>query len=168
VGNVAGMFESPAVERYYPDLSMPLEGKFGNSKGSAHINEIEEDLGDARRQLEASSENANELQLNIANLEFLVSLVWPSEEPPKLTLHEAMKVVLEVQPGKVMRVSQLADEINTKHLYTRRDHKPIEPRQLEARAHQYPDMLERSGGFIRLVQLRRVSSDPLQQRAHYG
>lgn len=59
-----------------------------------------------------------------------------------MTLHEAMQLVLK-ENDRPMTARELADEINNKNLYTRKDRKPVPTNQIGARAKNYPDIFEK-------------------------
>lgn len=59
-----------------------------------------------------------------------------------MTLHEAMQLVLK-ENDKPMTARELADEINKKNLYTRKDRKPVPTSQIGARAKNYPTKFEK-------------------------
>lgn len=65
-----------------------------------------------------------------------------------MTLHEAMEKVLRASDGMTSR--EIADAIARRGLYTKNDGLAAEASQISARARQYPEMFERTGGVIRL------------------
>ena len=69
-----------------------------------------------------------------------------------MTLHEAIELVLKAKDGLTTR--QLADEINQKKLYQRKDLKPIPTNQIGARVKNYPLWFEKKGNKIFLAQNR--------------
>jgi hypothetical protein len=72
-------------------------------------------------------------------------------ESQGLTLHEALKVVLAEHDNRWMTVTDLAEAINSRELYRRRDGAPIQPGQIHARASNYSNMFEKDGPRIRLA-----------------
>ena len=68
---------------------------------------------------------------------------------PDLTLHEAIKKVLE-QHVHPMTAQELADEVNRQNLYHRGDGEPVPSSQIRARVKNYPFMFERDGSIISL------------------
>jgi hypothetical protein len=78
----------------------------------------------------------------------------PSTPPPptgeRLTLHQAIEVVLSDRNNEWMTVHELAAEINSRQLYTKRDRSDVDPSQIHARANKYPHMFEKNGPNIRL------------------
>jgi hypothetical protein len=69
--------------------------------------------------------------------------------PQRLTLHEAMEQVLDDHANRWMTVHELADEVNERGLYEKRDRSPIEPSQIHARANKYDDRFEKDGPRVR-------------------
>src|SRR5207249_200970 len=68
----------------------------------------------------------------------------------QLTLHEALQVVLEEQGNRWMTVRELADEVNARHLYVKRDGSPVDPSQIHARTKNYTAIFEKDGPQVRL------------------
>ena len=66
-----------------------------------------------------------------------------------LTLHEAIAVVLR-EGAKMSR--ELADEINRRNLYRRKDGRPLPANQVSARVRAYGALFERKGEMIFLKQ----------------
>ncbi|OUN59005.1 hypothetical protein [Alistipes sp. An66] len=66
-----------------------------------------------------------------------------------LTLHEAIAVVLR-EGAKTSR--ELADEINRRNLYRRKDGRPLPANQVSARIRAYGALFERKGKMIFLSQ----------------
>lgn len=62
-----------------------------------------------------------------------------------LTLHEAIAVVLR-EGAKTSR--ELADEINRRNLYRRKDGRPLPANQVSARVRAYGCLFERKGKMI--------------------
>jgi hypothetical protein len=68
-----------------------------------------------------------------------------------ITLHEAMREVLQTAPLRMMRAQDLAAEIDRRRLYRMRDGRAVEPQQIHARTGNYPNLFEREGTFIKLI-----------------
>ncbi len=82
--------------------------------------------------------------------ELLKSSKYEASEKPKLTLHEAMQVVLKEVEGQQMHAADLADEIYRRELYRKKDGSKAEYNQIRARCGLY-DMFEAlPGNIIRL------------------
>lgn len=75
-------------------------------------------------------------------------LMWP---PRPLTLHEAMRSVLEQQGNEWTRIDFLAREIARQALYRRRDGLPASARDVSARVCAYPELFVRNEYVIRLL-----------------
>ncbi len=71
---------------------------------------------------------------------------------PKLTLQEAMKLVLKDTEGRKMHAAELADEIYKRRLYLKKDGTQAKYNQVRARCGHYPDMFEALPGNI--IQLK--------------
>ena len=59
-----------------------------------------------------------------------------------MTLHDAIQVVLQNGP---MTAIEIANEVNKKQLYHRRDSAPVPSSQIHARLKNYPQYFERLG-----------------------
>ena len=68
----------------------------------------------------------------------------------QLTLHEALVRVLENAGNEWMTARELADAVNRRGLYHKRDGSPVEVNQVHARTNNYGDLFEKSGSKIRL------------------
>jgi len=100
---------------------------------------IEEALTGARAELAALQARQSELELPRAE-----------QERMKMTLHDAMSQVLRENNNEWMTVRALADAVNTRRLYRKRDGSPVEINQVHARANNYASMFEKDGANIRL------------------
>jgi multidrug resistance efflux pump len=67
-----------------------------------------------------------------------------------LTLHDALAQVLRERGNEWMTVRELANEVNTRGLYRKRDGSPVEANQVHARTKNYTDLFEKDGSSIRL------------------
>jgi hypothetical protein len=79
----------------------------------------------------------------------------PGDGPP-LTLHEALARVLEDAGNEWMTARELADEVNRRGLYRKRDGSTVEVNQVHARTNNYRDLFEKDGPKIRLMEGARV------------
>lgn len=68
-----------------------------------------------------------------------------------MTLHEAIEQVLQTN-GKPMSTGEIAEIINNKQLYIRKDNMPIQAAQIAARIGNYPNLFTRYNGKINLIQ----------------
>jgi hypothetical protein len=78
----------------------------------------------------------------------------PRAPAQRLTLHEAMECVLDEHPNQWMTVHDLAEVINERTLYEKRDRLPVEPSQIQARANKYPSHFEKDGPRVRRIAAR--------------
>lgn len=121
----------------------------------AHREEIESDLQLALREHGRLVAEERRLAGTVATLESLLASIELGVERPMtasaaMTLHEAMREVLESAPMQMMRATDLARVINQRRLYRMRDGRPVEPQQIHARTGNYEHMFEREGTFIKL------------------
>jgi len=70
--------------------------------------------------------------------------------PTSMTLHEAMRKVLQSVPMRMMHAQDLAAEIGRLHLCRRPNGRAIQSQQIYERTRNYPYLFERAGTFIRL------------------
>ena len=68
-----------------------------------------------------------------------------------MTLHEAISFVLK-QENRPMTAREIADIINSKKLYIRRDNNPVPTSQIHARVNNHPAIFSKISGEIHLVQ----------------
>jgi hypothetical protein len=128
---------------------------------SAHLEELNADLDEAREQLRRSRSLAVEWERRVATLEGLLAMVADLDTVrplSDLTLHGAMALVLSETPEQRLRAGDLASAINARRLYRMRDGRPVEPQQIHARVGHYPQLFAREGTFIRLVRSESRSS----------
>jgi hypothetical protein len=121
---------------------------------STHLDEIEADLAEARRELEHFRGQVKQQEARVEALVALAELASSSNSevpvPAKLKLHDAMAEVLRTAPEHMMRAGDLAAEIQRRRLYRMRDGRPVEAQQIHARVGHYADRFERVGTFIKL------------------
>lgn len=115
---------------------------------------IEAALAEAEQELVALNERRHELEGLIERAR--AALGEPATPPPapvssepRLTLHEAMETVLAGRGNRWMTVHELAEEINRRGLYEKRDGTPVDPTQIHARANKYGSRFEKDGARIR-------------------
>jgi hypothetical protein len=114
---------------------------------------IEAALAEAEQELAQLDQRRHELEALIARARAAIGDPQPTPEaggPVRLTLHNAMRLVLEEHHNQWMTVRQLAEEINRRGLYEKRDRTPMDPSQIHARANKYPRMFEKNGADVRL------------------
>ena len=122
---------------------------------AANQSEVESALTSARAAHAAATGELRELEETITNLEGALALARAGSDDDRsatsMTLHEAMRKVLQAVPIRVMRAPDLAAEIGRRHLYRRPDGRAIEPQQIYERTRNYPYLFERAGTFIKLT-----------------
>ena len=68
----------------------------------------------------------------------------------RLTLHEALAVLLQENGNDWMTVRELTNQVNARGLYQKRDGSPVETNQVHARTKNYPQVFEKQGSRVRL------------------
>src|SRR3954471_2692372 len=90
---------------------------------------LEAGLADAERELAALDDRRRELEALIARARAALGEMPPSanrQPHDRLTLHEALGLVLRENGNRWMTVYELADEINSRGLYQKRDGTPVD------------------------------------------
>lgn len=124
---------------------------------------ITEALESARAELAALRSRQAELEEQIAQAEAsLATGGAPVADRERLTLHDALALVLRDGGNAWMTARQLADEVNRRGLYRKRDGSRLEVNQVQARTNNYAALFEREGVNIRL----REESAALATAAH--
>jgi hypothetical protein len=119
--------------------------------------ELEADLAAARHLLARSRAKCLEDERRVEVFQALLAFDTPGSplaaEPArgKMTLHAAMRRVIEASPAKMMRAADIAAEIQRQGLYRMRDGRPVEAQQIHARVNHYPNDFGREGTFIKLL-----------------
>ena len=125
-----------------------------NETVAANQSEVESELTSALAAHAAATRELRELEETITNLEGAVTLARAGRDddrsPTTMTLHEAMRKVLQAVPVRVMHAEDLAAEVSRRHLYSRPDGRAIQAQQIYERTHNYPYLFERAGTFIKL------------------
>ena|SRR5690554_784735 len=67
-----------------------------------------------------------------------------------MTLHEAIEMILQ-ETGRPMSTREIADVVNKRTLYTRRDGLPVPASQISARIGNYENLFSKEQGKIKLV-----------------
>jgi len=115
---------------------------------------IEAGLAEAARELAELEARREELLALIARARTALGESPPTAiklAPERLTLHEAMELLLRENENEWMTVRGLADAINERRLYEKRDGSPVDPSQIHARANKYPALFEKDGRRLRLT-----------------
>jgi hypothetical protein len=122
-----------------------------------HTAEIETNLEAARAELEELRAREQDLVDLIERAETALGVAGPEE---RLTLHEAMSVVLSDGNNEWMTTRELADEVNRRGLYRKRDGSPVESNQIHARAKNYDHMFDKDRQLVRLREGEQPASAP--------
>jgi hypothetical protein len=126
-----------------------LESALEESRGV-----IEAGLVEAEEELAGLRERERELEGLIARAKAALGAELEPEPRPseseRLTLHEAIARVLNENRNSWLTVRELADEVNRRQLYKKRDGSPVEPNQIHARAKNYTALFEKDGPRVRL------------------
>jgi hypothetical protein len=108
-------------------------------------------LVEARAELEELHARQAEIESLIAQAEAALRGAEADSEPEgRMTLHEALEQILRENDNGWMTVRELADEVNRRGLYRKKDGTPVEPNQVHARAKNYDQIFEKSGSRVRL------------------
>ena len=70
--------------------------------------------------------------------------------PRGQTLHEALAQILREHANQWMSARELANEVNGRGLYRKRDGSSVDSNQISARTKNYDELFEKSAGRIRL------------------
>jgi len=133
---------------------MDSQGRLSSTLASVR-GELESGLAEAEAELAQLDERRAELTALItqarAALGIDAAIPVPSPDPAqRLTLHEALASVLREHGNASMRARELADEVNSRGLYRKRDGSPVEVNQVHARVKNYAQVFEKDGSRIRL------------------
>jgi hypothetical protein len=108
-------------------------------------------LVDARAELEAVRSREAELQRQITDAEaVLAGTGSEAASAEKMTLHDALAVVLRERGNAGLTARDLAEAVNQRGLYRKRDGSPVEANQVQARVNNYSSVFEKDGPVIRL------------------
>lgn len=110
---------------------------------------ITEALAEAREELETLRGREAELERQIAEAEAALGDA-PAPAAGQKTLHEALALVLRENGNEWTMARELADVVNTRGLYRKRDGSPLEVNQVHARTNNYSAVFEKDGPMIRL------------------
>lgn len=108
-------------------------------------------LARAREELTGLNERRAHLEVLIAQAEAVQrSGPGSSPGPKRLTLHEAISIVLEEESNRWMTVRELAEVVNARALYRKKDGSHVEASQIHARTKNYEHLFEKVGPNVRL------------------
>jgi hypothetical protein len=112
---------------------------------------ITEGLADARAELERVRVREAELETLIARGEAALGIATgDADREGRLTLHDALEQILRENDNRWMTVHELADEVNRRALYRKKDGSAVEPNQVHARTKNYHGLFEKEGPRVRL------------------
>lgn len=106
-------------------------------------------LAPAEAELAECRQRCAELEDSIRRARLIVDGPGEPESVRQMTLHEAMITVLQ-ERGTPLSAPELADEIERRGLYHRRDGRPAGGGQVHNRVNQYPNLFVRDSGLIAL------------------
>jgi HB1, ASXL, restriction endonuclease HTH domain len=122
--------------------------------------ELEVGLGEANSELQQLEQRREQLLALIARATAALGSDSPLSPLPESvptaspgrtpTLHEAMALVLRRHDNQPMTARDLANEVNDRCLYRKRDGSPVEVNQIHARAKNYAKLFDKDGSRIRL------------------
>lgn len=111
---------------------------------------IEDALREAEAELAQCRARCRELEALVTRAKVALGQDQPLKAGRDRTLHEAIRVVLESNGNRWMTVRELADEVNGRDLYRKRDGSKVEPNQIHARTKNYTSIFEKDGPRVRL------------------
>lgn len=79
-----------------------------------------------------------------------------------MTLHQALMQILQEHGNEPMTARALADAVNERGVYRKRDGSPVEVNQIHARTNNYQDLFEKDGSLIRLRTESPMLNNPPQ------
>jgi hypothetical protein len=108
-------------------------------------------LVEARAELEELSARQAEVEALIAQAEAALDTGdRESDGEGRKTLHKALEQILRENENRWMTVRELADEVNRRALYRKKDGTPVEPNQVHARTKNYDEIFEKQGSRVRI------------------
>lgn len=116
--------------------------------------ELEAGLGEAEEELAQLDERRLALTGLIDQARAALGIAHQAASKPwdrtTLTLHEALAQMLRERGNAWTTARDLADEVNLRRLYVKRDGRPVEVNQVHARVKNYPHLFEKLNSRIRL------------------
>jgi hypothetical protein len=80
--------------------------------------------------------------------------VKPNREEINMKLHEAIVIILE-EKSREMTTKVIADELNKRKLYTKKDKSEITDFQVHGRTKNYPQLFYRNGSIVGLKKWKK-------------
>jgi HB1/ASXL restriction endonuclease-like protein with HTH domain len=119
-------------------------------------------LANARAEIAALDARRSELQELISQGEAALGEVRAPVGASTMTLHEALAQILRENGNQPMTARALADAVNERGLYRKKDGSPVEVNQVHARSNNYQDLFEKDGSLICLKEESPMLTDPPQ------
>jgi len=83
-----------------------------------------------------------------------------------MTLHEAITIILREHRGSPMTTRTIADELNRRKLYSKKDGSPISDFQVHGRTRNYPHIFSRTGSRVGLLEWNNAQSATVGESKH--
>lgn len=126
-----------------------LERALNSNRGA-----IQEGLSAAQAELDHLQARSRQLEELIARAKSALG----ERSSARITLHEALALVLRENGNPWTSAGELAAEVRRRGLYSKRDGSRLEVNQVHARTNNYPALFEKSAGKIRL----REEAEPMK------
>jgi hypothetical protein len=112
--------------------------------------QLEAGIAAAEEELQALEARRIELLALISQARAALGQPGAGDRGARLTLHEALALILRESEDDSMTVRELTDQVNARNLYQRGDGSPLEASQVHARTKNYPQMFDKRGSRVRL------------------
>lgn len=112
---------------------------------------VAEALEGARAELAELNQRRVHLEALIAQAEAMQTASFGATGDRPLTLHAAIAVVLAEEGNRWMTVRELAQAVNSRGLYRKKDGSAVEVGQIHARTKNYSHQFEKNGPNVRLL-----------------
>ena len=73
-----------------------------------------------------------------------------SSRDERVTLHEEISAILQAHGNKWMTTGEIAEEVNARGIYRKKDSSEVTAFQIHGRTKNYPHLFEREGSRVRL------------------
>ena len=123
-------------------------------------NDVEGALSGLKVKRESLQAKLREVEAEISLAEEWLGDLHKARPAGPLTLQDAMALVLSENGNEGMRPQRLAEIINERRLYRRRDEGPVEANGIQARVSNYREMFSRVDGLIYLKEEENGQSRP--------
>src|SRR4051794_29888144 len=113
--------------------------------------QLEAGLAEAEEELRELEERREQLVELIGQAKAALGLASGAPASRRaLTLHEAIAQLLRERGNEWTSAREIADEVNRRALYYKRDGSPVELNQIHARTKNYTHLFEKQGSKVRL------------------